>query len=83
VEGLILIVHVVGVFAIIIPLWVLAPRNSAKAVFTEFNNAGGWNSDGTATLVGLSTTITSMIGYDCSVHMCKCRISSSVLEKRY
>ncbi|GFF26137.1 choline transport protein [Aspergillus udagawae] len=69
VEGLILIVHVVGVFAIIIPLWVLAPRNSAKAVFTEFNNAGGWNSDGTATLVGLSTTITSMIGYDCSVHM--------------
>ncbi|KAG2027116.1 hypothetical protein GB937_000854 [Aspergillus fischeri] len=69
VEGLILIIHVVGLFAIIIPLWVLAPRNSAKAVFTEFNNAGGWNSDGTATLVGLSTTITAMIGYDCSVHM--------------
>lgn len=72
VEGLILIIHVVGLFAIIIPLWVLAPRNSAKAVFTEFNNAGGWDSDGTATLVGLSTTITAMIGYDCSVHMCKC-----------
>lgn len=69
VEGLILIIHVVGLFAIIIPLWVLAPRNSAKAVFTEFNNAGGWDSDGTATLVGLSTTITAMIGYDCSVHM--------------
>ncbi|RLL98784.1 hypothetical protein CFD26_106363 [Aspergillus turcosus] len=69
VEGLILIIHVVGLFAIIIPLWVLAPRNSAKAVFTDFNNAGGWNSDGTATLVGLSTTITAMIGYDCSVHM--------------
>ncbi|KAH1799465.1 hypothetical protein KXX36_009402 [Aspergillus fumigatus] len=50
VEGLILIIHVVGLFAIIIPLWVLAPRNSAKAVFTEFNNAGGWDSDGTATL---------------------------------
>ncbi|KAL4970753.1 putative GABA permease [Aspergillus stella-maris] len=69
VEALILIIHVVGLFAIIIPLWVLAPRNNAKAVFTEFNNGGGWNSDGTATLVGFSTTITSMIGYDCSVHM--------------
>ncbi|EAW10459.1 putative GABA permease [Aspergillus clavatus NRRL 1] len=69
VEGLILIIHVVGLFAIIIPLWVLAPRNNPKAVFTEFNNAGGWSGDGTATLVGLSTTITSMIGYDCSVHM--------------
>ncbi|KAL4803705.1 amino acid/polyamine transporter I [Aspergillus unguis] len=69
VEALILIIHVVGLFAIIIPLWVLAPRNNSKAVFTEFNNGGGWNSDGTATLVGFSTTITSMIGYDCSVHM--------------
>nr|XP_001402058.2 amino acid permease [Aspergillus niger CBS 513.88] len=69
VEGLILIIHVVGLFAIIIPLWVLAPRNSAKAVFTEFYDGGEWGSPGTATLVGLSTTITSMIGYDCSVHM--------------
>ncbi|PYH96799.1 amino acid permease [Aspergillus ellipticus CBS 707.79] len=69
VEGLILIIHVVGLFAIIIPLWVLAPRNSAKAVFTDFYDGGGWGSPGTATLVGLSTTITSMIGYDCSVHM--------------
>ncbi|KAH1990122.1 hypothetical protein KXV33_008317 [Aspergillus fumigatus] len=56
VEGLILIIHVVGLFAIIIPLWVLAPRNSAKAVFTEFNNAGGWDSDGTATLIFYNTT---------------------------
>ena len=71
VEGLILIIHVVGLFAIIIPLWVLAPRNNAQAVFTTFNNGGGWDSPGTATLVGLSTTIVSMLGYDCSVHMCK------------
>ncbi|KAJ5155229.1 hypothetical protein N7492_008032 [Penicillium capsulatum] len=69
VEGLILIIHVVGLFAIIIPLWVLAPRNNAHAVFTDFNNGGGWNNAGTATLVGLSTTITSMLGYDCAVHM--------------
>jgi amino acid transporter len=71
VEGLILIIHVVGLFAIIIPLWVLAPRNNVRAVFTTFNNGGGWDNSGTATLVGLSTTITSMLGYDCAVHMCK------------
>ncbi|XHG04932.1 hypothetical protein AWENTII_008186 [Aspergillus wentii] len=69
VEVLILILHVCGLFAIIIPLWVLAPRRTAKQVFTEFNNDGGWNSAGTATLVGFSTTITSLIGYDCAVHM--------------
>jgi len=66
---LILILHIVGLFIIVIPLWVLAPRNNASAVFTEFNNGGGWVSDGAATMVGLSTTITAMIGYDCSVHM--------------
>jgi amino acid transporter len=70
VEVLILILHVCGLFAIVIPLWVLAPRRSAKQVFTEFNNVGAWNSAGTATLVGFSTTITALIGYDCAVHMC-------------
>lgn len=70
VEVLILILHVCGLFAIIIPLWVLGPRRSAKQVFTEFNNGGDWNSSGTATLVGFSTTITALLGYDCAVHMC-------------
>ncbi|KAF7585472.1 hypothetical protein BBP40_010869 [Aspergillus hancockii] len=50
VEALILMLHVIGLFAIIIPLWLLAPRNNAKAVFTQFNNGGGWDSPGTATL---------------------------------
>lgn len=69
VEGLILIIHIVGLFAIVIPLWVLAPRNTATAVFTEFTNAGGWNSKGTSVMVGLSTSIVSMLGFDCGVHM--------------
>ncbi|OQE27577.1 hypothetical protein PENSTE_c004G04882 [Penicillium steckii] len=69
VEVLILILHVCGLFAIIIPLWVLGPRRSAKQVFTEFNNGGAWDSVGTATLVGFSTTITALLGYDCAVHM--------------
>lgn len=68
---MILIIHIVGLFAIVIPLWVLAPRNSAKVVFTEFSNGGGWSSTGTSVMIGLSTTITSMIGFDCAVHMCK------------
>ena len=74
VEALILIIHVVGLFVIIIPLWVLAPRNNAKSVFTQFTNAGGWNSAGTAVMIGLTTPISSMIGYDCAVHMCKRRL---------
>ena len=71
VEGVILIVYVVGFFAIIIPLWVLAPRADAYTVFTQFTNEGGWSSTGTAVMIGLSGTIASMAGFDCAVHMCK------------
>ncbi|PPJ50565.1 hypothetical protein CBER1_06298 [Cercospora berteroae] len=69
VEGLLLILHVLGLFAIIIVLWVLAPTANAKDVFTQFTNAGGWNSDGTSFMVGLLTPIISLIGFDCAVHM--------------
>lgn len=71
VEVFVLLLHICGLFALIIPLWVLAPRRTAKQVFTEFNDGGGWGSFGTATLVGFSTMITALIGYDCAVHMCK------------
>ena len=71
IEGLILIIHIVGLFAIVIPLWVLSPRNTAHSVFLEFSNNGGWSSTGTSCMVGLSTAIVSMLGFDCGVHMCK------------
>ena len=71
VEGLVLVIHVLGLFAVIIPLWVLAPRNNAQAVFTEFSNGGGWDTTGTAVMVGLISPILSMLGFDCVVHMCK------------
>lgn len=69
--GFTFVFHVLGLIVIITPLWILAPRNSAKAVFTEFTNLGGWNSMGTAVLVGLSTPLAGTLGFDCAVHMCK------------
>ncbi|KAK1144573.1 hypothetical protein N8T08_005446 [Aspergillus melleus] len=82
VEAFVLILHVAGLFIIIIPLWALAPISDAKTVFTKFSNSGEWNSDGTATMVGLVTAITAMIGYDCTVHMSEeVRDASSTLPK--
>ena len=69
VEGSILVLHIVGFFAIIIPLWVLAPRNSAKMVFTEFQNLGGWSSQGLSFMVGLLSPIYTLLGVDSAVHM--------------
>lgn len=76
IEGFILLLHIVGLFAIVIPLWVLAPRNTPSVAFTRFNNGGNWSSVGVAYMVGLLTALSSMMGYDCSVHMCKPLLSS-------
>lgn len=69
VEGLVLIIHLLGFFAVLIPLWVLAPRNSPKVVFTEFLNLGGWDTKGLSFMVGLLAPIYTLIGADSAVHM--------------
>jgi len=43
--------HLVGFIVTIVPLWAMAPKNSASAVFTEMVNNGGWSNVGTSCLV--------------------------------
>lgn len=62
VEGLVLILHVFGFFAILIPLWILAPRNSASKVFTEFSNSGGWSNLGLSFLIGMLSPVFTLLG---------------------
>lgn len=69
IEGAVLILHILGFFAIIIPLWVMAPRAKASDVLLEFTNFGGWSSTGLSSMIGLLAPTAVLIGYDCSVHM--------------
>ena len=62
VEGLVLILHVFGFFAILIPLWVLAPRTSAKDVFTLFSDNGQWGNVGLSTLIGMLSPVFTLLG---------------------
>jgi choline transport protein len=71
VEGIVLVIHVTGLFAIIIPLWVLSPRGNAYDVLLTFTNNGGWPSTGLSAMIGLASPFSSLLGYDCSVHMCR------------
>jgi hypothetical protein len=64
IERLVLIIHLLGFFAIVIPLWISAPRNSAKDVFTEFSNAGGWSSTGLSVMAGILSPIYALLGVD-------------------
>lgn len=69
VEIMVLVIHLLGFFAILIPLWVLAPHNSSSEVFTEFLNLGGWSTTGLAFMVGLLSPVYTLIGADSAVHM--------------
>ena len=77
-EGMVLILHILGLFGIIIPLWVMAPRGEARVVLLEFTNFGGWSSNGLSAMIGLLSPMAVLVGYDCSVHMCKSWLISPI-----
>jgi len=82
-EGLVLSLHVFGFFAILIPLWVLAPKQKASVVFGGFQDGGGWGSIGTACIVGQLAPIFSFIGPDAGTHMCTFYIPRFPFMTRY
>jgi len=71
IEGVVLILHVLGFFAIMIPLWVTGPRGNAHDTLLVFTNNGGWSSTGLSSMIGLTAPMSVLIGYDCAVHMCR------------
>jgi len=62
IESLILVLHVLGFFAILIPLARLAPHSSASFVFTKFDNLNGWPSNGASWFIGLLSGVFPFLG---------------------
>ena len=62
IEVCILIIHVVGYFAIFITILYLAPKGSAKSVFASFTNMGGWPTQGLSFFIGLSGNAAAFVG---------------------
>ncbi|KAL6712604.1 hypothetical protein ACN47E_000481 [Coniothyrium glycines] len=69
VQNPLMILHALAFFAVVVTLWCLAPHRSARAVFTEFSNSGGWNNMGTSLMVGQISAIYSILGSDATAHM--------------
>ena len=72
IEGVVLIIHMAGLFAVIVPLWILSPRATANEALMTFSNGGGWSTKGLSAMIGLLTPMGSLCGFDCAVHMCSC-----------
>jgi len=62
IEAMVLIVHVFGYFAILVPLVYFAPHKSASEVFANFSNEGGWSPSGLSFFVGLTTSMLTFTG---------------------
>jgi amino acid transporter len=60
-QNILLVLHIVGFLVVILVLWILAPHNSARTVFTEFTNEGGFPL-GVSLMIGQITAIYSSVG---------------------
>ena len=68
-ESLILILHVVGLFAILFPLIILGPHAQPSQVFQTFVNSGDWPTNGLSFFVGLLGNVFAFFGADGAIHM--------------
>lgn len=69
IETFVLVLHIAGFFAILIPLVVLAPRGSPSSVFAQFTDIAGWDSNGLAWFIGLISSNLPFVGYDGPCHL--------------
>lgn len=54
--------HILGCFAILVPMAYLTPRYPANFVFSSFQNLGQWNTQTLSFFIGLNSTAMGFIG---------------------
>ena len=77
-----LILHTLGFFVVMIPLWVLCPKNSAHDVFLTFSDQSGFNNMGLAYLTCQVYVMYCNLGSDSVVHISEeCNDASLVVPR--
>ena len=61
-EGSILIIHILGFFAILLPLVILGSHQDASEVFGTFLNTGNWPTQGLSFMIGLIGSVYTFTG---------------------
>ncbi|MCJ1227656.1 hypothetical protein MMC12_004312 [Toensbergia leucococca] len=81
-EGLILILHCLGYFAILLPLVVLGEHQNSSQVFDVFLNGGNWPTEGLSFMIGLTGSIFVFVGADGAIHMSEEIVNAAVIVPR-
>lgn len=68
-EGLVLIFHILGFFAVIFPLVFLSEHATASAVFNTFLNLGEWQTQGLSFSIGILGNVFAFVGGDGAIHV--------------
>jgi choline transport protein len=69
VEGLIVVLHIAGFFAVVVPLWVMGDRSSSGDVFTLFQDNMMWGDLSLAVIIGLTGAASTFVGVEAGAHM--------------
>ncbi|EQK99679.1 amino acid/polyamine transporter I [Ophiocordyceps sinensis CO18] len=67
----ILVLHIVGFFAVLIALTIFGKHGDVSHIFYEFRNTGEWATQGLSCFVGIIGVVFAFAGVDCSFHMCE------------
>lgn len=62
IEGIILVFHILGFVAVIVPLVYLSPHGSVESVFRTSLNEGGWPTQGLSYCVGFIGNVATFVG---------------------
>ena len=81
-ETVLLVVHLLGFFAILIPLVYMSEHNSKETVFLTFTNGGDFPSMGLSWFIGMSYLAFGFGGADGAVHMAEEIANASVVIPR-
>ncbi|KAJ3555611.1 hypothetical protein NPX13_g10322 [Xylaria arbuscula] len=68
-EGLVLVFHILGFFAVIFPLVFLSEHSSSEAVWNNWLNLGNWPTQGLSFSIGILGNVFAFVGGDGAVHM--------------
>ena len=61
-EGLVLVIHILGFFAVILPLIVIGPGLAPSQVFSLFKNEGGLPTQGLSFMIGVIGSVWTFAG---------------------
>lgn len=69
IETMAFVFHICTFFVVIVSMVYLSPQSKASFVFADFENSGGWSSNGLSWCLGLLTSSWSFVGIDATSHM--------------